>query len=265
MVTVSAFCGWICRRFCNTDADGYITTNESSWFRVNYTRKVQHFMAYLVPLLLPTPASCDCEGPLETFWSQWLTIGTFALMIKPVRESLDFFMLQFNSLDRPEDRPNTLEWILVGNIIPGSLMILFFKWLYPVDNQDLVLIFVFVTGIGDGLAEPVGITWGAHKYKASGFQMPIIQDDDGRIQFRSFMSSTSYTRSYEGSACVFLSGMLFTSMNYMYFDNSTQFWVCFWLQGPLMAVAEAISPHTMDTPFLMGLGGLSIYCILLWF
>merc|ERR1719334_3061394 len=33
----------------------------------------------------------------------------FLVLIKPIRERFDFFMLQFNSLDRPEDRPNTLQ------------------------------------------------------------------------------------------------------------------------------------------------------------
>jgi hypothetical protein len=30
---------------------------------------------------------------------------------------------------------------------------------------------------------------------------------------------------------------------------------------PLMAYAEATSPHTLDTPFLMGLGGGALYVI----
>jgi dolichol kinase len=268
MIVVSMGCGMICRALCDIDDKGYIQTNESSWFKVNYTRKVQHFMAYLVPLIVQTPESCNCEGTLETFWGQWLTVATFALMIKPVRESMKIFMLQFNSLDRPEDRPETLKWILVGNIIPGSLMILFWKAVFPEANSNLVLIFVFVTGIGDGLAEPVGITWGKHKYQAKGFQFSykdvkeIVNGKEVTKKEMRFLSDTAYERSFEGSACVFLSGMLFTSMQHAYFNNSTEFWVCFWVQGPLMAYAEAVSPHTMDTPFLMGLGGLSIYLII---
>jgi len=89
----------------------------------------------------------------------------FLVLIKPIRERSTFFMLQFNSLDRPEDRPNTLSWIVGGNILPGCVMIIFFKWLLAMSGQqDMVFIFVFITGIGDGLAEPVGIYLGKHKY-----------------------------------------------------------------------------------------------------
>lgn len=55
-----------------------------------------------------------------------------------------------------QDRPNTLEWIIKYNIWPGELMIVFFAHLFAISGQrDLVYIIVFVTGVGDGLAEPV--------------------------------------------------------------------------------------------------------------
>jgi dolichol kinase len=254
MILVSVCMGLICRAFCAVDESGYIQTNVSSWFKVNYTRKVQHFCAYFIPLVITVPASCNCNGSLETAWGQWITIMCFMIMIKPIREAPvigTFFMLQFNSMDRPEDRPETLKWIVAGNIIPGTLLILIWRHLFMAISphySDLVLIFVFVTGLGDGLAEPVGIWLGSHQYKV-----------------RSCTSDRKYTRSWEGSACVFMSGMIFTAYEYEHFANSTQFWVCFWLMGPIMAIAEATSPHTMDTPMLMGCGGLIIYVCLLLF
>jgi hypothetical protein len=48
MVGVSSLGGLLCRRFCDVDSRGYILTTTSSWFKVNYTRKLQHFAAYLV-------------------------------------------------------------------------------------------------------------------------------------------------------------------------------------------------------------------------
>lgn len=55
-----------------------------------------------------------------------------------------------------QDRPNTLEWIIKYNIWPGELMIVFFAHLFtPSGQRALVYIIVFVTGVGDGLAEPV--------------------------------------------------------------------------------------------------------------
>ncbi len=69
------------------------------------------------------------------------------------------------ALDRPEDRPNTLSWIVGGNILPGCVLIIFFRWVYQFTGQgDMTYIFLFITGIGDGFAEPVGIYLGKHKY-----------------------------------------------------------------------------------------------------
>ena len=97
--------------------------------------------------------------------------------------------------DRPEDRPHTLKWIIAGNIAPGLILLIFFRWLFDLTTQgNLVFIIVFITGIGDGLAEPVGITWGKHKYSTQGCFSP-----------------RKYTRSWEGSACVFLSGTYYTA------------------------------------------------------
>ena len=153
----------------------------------------------------PCCAVCTA-GPLTLAWGNWFTLLGFLVLIKPIRERTTFFMLQFNSLDRPEDRPNTLSWIVGGNIIPGCLMIIFFRWfalqppnscfrlsmitlasqlhssfaclscsahslcvllrrLYSLSgHEDMVYIFVLITGIGDGLAEPIGIYLGRHKY-----------------------------------------------------------------------------------------------------
>ncbi|ETV93949.1 hypothetical protein H310_12284 [Aphanomyces invadans] len=229
MMIVSMIGGLICRMFCSVDSNGYIITNKSSAFKVNYTRKLQHFAAYMVPLVMHT----NFHGPLALAWGDFFTMIGFLVLIKPVRESLSFFMLQFNSLDRPEDRPHTLKWIIAGNIAPGLFILMFFKWLFA-ENGDLVYIIVFITGIGDGLAEPVGIMWGKHKYKTT-----------------ACFSTRAYTRSWEGSTCVFLSGMIFPALQYADFDSFAQVLVSMIVLPPTMAYAEAIAPHTMDTPVLM--------------
>lgn len=239
MLAVSTIGGLICRYFCEVDQFGYILTNKSSKFKVNYTRKLQHFAAYMVPLVIKT----DFHGPLALAWGDFFTLIGFLVLIKPVRESCSFFMLQFNSLDRPEDRPHTLKWIIAGNIVPGLVILLFFKWLFG-DYGALTFIIVFITGIGDGLAEPVGITWGRHKYKTRGC-----------------FSSRKYTRSWEGSACVFLSGLLFPAMQYADFANFHQVLAAMLILPPTMAYAEAVAPHTMDTPVLMIGCGSILYAI----
>ena len=37
-------------------------------------------------------------------WGVWVTLIGFLVMIKPIREAVPLFMLQFNGLDRPEVR-----------------------------------------------------------------------------------------------------------------------------------------------------------------
>eukprot|EP00808_Paulinella_micropora_P012916 g4247.t1 len=217
MMAVSLVGGAVCRRFCDVDSEGYIITNKDSWFKVNYTP-----------------------------WGDWFTLMAFLVLIKPIRERSSFFMLQFNSLDRPEDRPNTLNWIIAGNILPGLILIILFRFLYSYKGQQhLAYIFIMITGIGDGLAEPVGMWWGRHKYLTA-----------------SFTGGPMYQRSLEGSACVFLSCMIFCTTFWYAFANERQYWACMVLLAPLMTWAEATSPHTMDTPFLMGLGGLVILIVI---
>ncbi|KAL4147445.1 hypothetical protein PRNP1_011201 [Phytophthora ramorum] len=239
MMVVSLFGGIICRCFCDVDEKGYIMTNKSSKFKVNYTRKLQHFAAYMVPLVIKS----DYSGPIALAWGDLFTMLGFLVLIKPIREHSKFFMLQFNSLDRPEDRPNTLKWIIVGNIAPGMFILMFFKWLFAAQGA-LTFILVFITGIGDGLAEPVGITWGKHKYKT-----------------RSCFSKNKYTRSWEGSACVFVSGLVFPALQYAAFDNFWQVLLSMLILAPTMAYAEATAPHTMDTPVLMIGCGVILYAI----
>ncbi|GAB9476455.1 hypothetical protein Gpo141_00013520 [Globisporangium polare] len=239
MMFVSLLGGIVCRYFCDVDEKGYIITNKSSKFKVNYTRKLQHFAAYMVPLMMKSEVS----GPLPLAWGDFFSMLGFLVLIKPIRERSKFFMLQFNSLDRPEDRPHTLTWIIAGNIAPGMLIVLFFKWLFA-DHGNLTFIIVFITGIGDGLAEPVGIAWGKHKYKT-----------------RSCFSKNKYTRSWEGSACVFLSGMIFPALQYADFGSFTQVLLAMLILPPTMAYAEATAPHTMDTPVLMIGCGVILYLI----
>jgi dolichol kinase len=248
MCVVSLCGGALCRCYCKADENGYIVTSKSSWFKVNYTRKFQHFAAYAIPLLIKT----DVPGwpQLHLVWGDFFTLLGFLVLIKPMRETFPPFMWMFNSLDRPEDRPNVLLWIIGGNILPGLCMIVFFNWLFSgfgADQQQLVMIFVLVAGVGDGLAEPVGIYTGKHKYAT-----------------RSCTSTEKYTRSYEGSTCVFITTFLFIEAYWWAFPTPFQFWLLMAVLPIVMTIAEATSPHTMDTPLLMGLGGFLIYSTLRW-
>lgn len=92
MMLVAIIGGLTCRYFCPTDEYGYITTSKHSIFKVNYTRKFQHFAAYMVPLVVKYKSSVT--GPIIDAWGDWFTMLAFMLLIKPVRENFSFFMLQ---------------------------------------------------------------------------------------------------------------------------------------------------------------------------
>eukprot|EP01062_Namystynia_karyoxenos_P063242 TRINITY_DN56054_c0_g1_i1.p1 TRINITY_DN56054_c0_g1~~TRINITY_DN56054_c0_g1_i1.p1 ORF type:complete len:546 (+),score=130.23 TRINITY_DN56054_c0_g1_i1:94-1638(+) len=265
MMVVSWLGGMLARRFCKQDEKGYLDTNPGSWFKVNYTRKIQHFAAYIIPLFMSNGLTngatrTPSEQMMITAWADWFTLLGFLFLIKPVREMRNpigtFSMIQFNSLDRPEDRPNTIGWIIWGNILPGLACILAFDWLYQFlgYQKGLTMIFVLVAGVGDGLAEPVGVYLGRHKYKVSSIGAPVeeVPQEDGTV----IRMQTKYTRTLEGSACVWWSTLLFVQMYVHCFPTMTPFWIAVAVMPPLMTFGEAYAPHTLDTPVLMGLGGI---------
>ena len=228
--------GMLCRHYCNIDKKGYITTSKNSWFKVNYTRKIQHFAAYLVPLLSPPTAPL---GILPHLWESLFVLFMFLVLIKPVREFSAFFMLQFNSLDRVEDRPNTLKWIVLGNMLPGLLIITVFKQLFEtyLSLPLLASVVVLTVAIGDGFAEPVGIYFGKKKYVVPSWNL-----------------KNRYVRSYAGSACVYIAAILFLVLFKHQFANPMEFWTSMILFPPIMTLSEAFAPHSMDTPIMMLIG-----------
>ncbi|KDO32577.1 hypothetical protein SPRG_03051 [Saprolegnia parasitica CBS 223.65] len=231
MLVVSTLGGLVCRFFCIVDDHGYVMTTRNSVFKVNYTRKLQHFAAYLIPLLRPI-VRATAAPTLEMAWAYYCTLACFLLLIKPLRERSRLCMLQFNALDRPEDRPHTLKWLIAGNLVPGFGLVTLFSAVF--ENVSFLLLIVLIVCIGDGLAEPVGIAFGRHKYLTS-----------------SCLSQRRYTRSFEGSAVVFLSTLTLPAVMYASFASPTQVFATMALLPPVVTYAEAKSPHTVDTPILM--------------
>ena len=250
LVSVIALLGGIvCRKFCATDEKGYIIYTRPTKFKVNYTRKLQHFAAYLAPLINPFGKH---EGLLPHLWETLFVMLTFLLLIKPLRENIRLFMLQFNSMDRPEDRPHTLKWIILGNLLPGLLLSVYFQYFFEkiLNEPSLVMIVVIAVSIGDGLAEPVGMYLGKHKYTVPAWNF-----------------KRRYTRSYAGSACVFLTTLIAVIAFHGDFHTMRQFVAAMVILPPLMTVAEAIAPHSMDTPVMMlsGYTVLAGICCWGWF
>ena len=66
----------------------------------------------------------------------WVTLIGFLVMIKPIREAIPVFMLQFNGLDRPEvsyDGRATYLWAVpkLSRAIFESVTSLYCGWVIP--------------------------------------------------------------------------------------------------------------------------------------
>ena len=149
----------------------------------------------------------------------------------------------FLSFDRPEDRPNTLLWlstqITVGFLILIPIIIYFFTFGYG----DLILIPILVNGIGDGLAEPVGVRFGRKKYKTY-----------------ALFSKKTYERTFEGSACVYFTSIIVIIFFHSGFTSS-EFISVLIIFPIVMTLAEAFATHTWNTLFLFFFGFLTIYIV----
>ena len=216
-----------------------------SGVKVNYTRKVNHFAIFFLPVFI------DKQFDAETFTnfvylaiSAVITTVSLLMFYEPIRKLIPPYQLMFEGFDRPEDRPYTLVWIWT-QFAAGFAVMLPMIWLFGQWGLgSLVLIPILINVVGDGLAEPVGIRFGKHEYKT-----------------RALFTEKEYVRTLEGSACVLITGLIVVAIHYEYF-TMTQFVLSMLLVPLLMTLTEAYSPHTWDTPFLMFTGYVSLLLIM---
>jgi phytol kinase len=211
--------------------------------KVNYTRKVNFFALYAIPFVVDRLIPHQ-----QTLGTVIVTSGLSAAMLvtlwKPIRSRVSLFQTMFISFDRPEDRPHTLLWLSTQILAGYAVLIPMSKIFARYGMSELIFIPLIIHGIGDGLAEPVGVRFGRHKYST-----------------RTFLSRAKrHTRSYEGSACVFVSGVLAVAAFHGSFTPVE-------LMGALLTVpilttlAEAWSPHTWDTPYMFLVSGASLFAV----
>ncbi|AIQ12426.1 diacylglycerol/polyprenol kinase family protein [Paenibacillus durus] len=213
--------------------------------RVNYARKIVHFMSFITPMAIEVivKSSTGYNAPIFIV-GLLLNCLIMLIYIKPIREKSVFVQRMFTSFDRPEDRPHTLLWLntqLVAGYIVLAPCFLFFQ---SIGYGTLAFIPVLINGLGDGLAEPVGIRFGKHKYRVN-----------------ALFTKKKYTRSIEGSLCVFLSAVLLLLVFSSSFTG-IQLIVALLVLPIAMTLAEAFSPHTIDTPFILIVGYAFLYMIL---
>ena len=211
--------------------------------KVNYTRKIFQFTLTVFSINLARQIPFDASLYTAVL-RPVLLLATVALMMKPIRDRSSFISTAFLSIDRPEDRPFTLVWFSTQVVATYCAIIAMVVLLSLYEKQTLIYITAICAGIGDGLAEPVGVRFGKHKYKT-----------------RALFTDKKYTRSIEGSLCVFVSG-IFAILLMSGQLTSTEVLVGLLIIPIVMTLAEAFSPHTWDGPFLYLAGGLSTVLVL---
>lgn len=210
--------------------------------KVNYTRKIGHFSLFFIPVYLDRVFFY--QKTLDLIIISYLIFFTILLIyVKPMRERSYLIDLMFKSFDRPEDRPHTLLW-LITQVVAGYMvifpMIILFSYY---DLRHLILIPILITGIGDGLAEPVGVRFGKHRYPVN-----------------ALFTDKKYYRTLEGSACVFITSIVIIAAYHASF-SLPQFIAALIFMPIVMTLTEAFSPHTWDTPTLFLAGYLLLFGI----
>lgn len=208
---------------------------------ISYTRKVTHFFSFFLPFGLS--ALIPFEKTLTTYiFTFCAAFIAFVPLVEKIRNISCMWPLRlaYASFDRREDRPLTLLWAVTQALMVYAVMLPCILALEAMDDASYVLIPLIVTGIGDGLAEPIGKTVGYHKYRVT-----------------AMCTRKQYTRSIQGSLMLVVSGVAVVSVMYgLGLMSLTQFLVAFFVVPVPMAIAEAKSPHSWDNPFLLLVGGL---------
>jgi phytol kinase len=210
--------------------------------RVNYTRKIVHFSLFFIPALLRSVF--PYQDSLEHFIIGCvIAIVSLIIYIRPIRENVSVVGTMFLSIDRPEDRPHTLWWLFTQ--VLAGYMIFIPSVIFFAQNglAGLIWIPLLIIYFGDGLAEPVGVRFGKHRYETY-----------------AFFSKKKYVRTLEGSACVFFATLIVIAVFHSSFSQK-EFITALIVVPALMTLVEAFSPHTWDTPTLLLAGYGALYGI----
>ncbi len=210
--------------------------------KVNYTRKIMHFSLFFIPIYLDQVIFYEKTLPLIVI-SCLVFTAILLVYIKPLRERSALISLMFKAFDRPEDRPYTLLWlftqVVAGYVVIVPMIVLFSYY----DLQRFILLPLLITAIGDGLAEPVGVRFGRHRY-----------------QVNALFTRKKYFRTLEGSACVFIASLALIAAHHAAFSPA-QFVAAMVIVPVVMTLTEAFSPHTWDSPTLFLAGYLILFGI----
>lgn len=195
-------------------------------WKVAYTR-------FLTQIMLIACTQCILYGKtMLRVYSIWYLCYFFFVSILPMVKRWRLLHVLFVSFERPEDRPNTVLWILLQLAGIFGVQIALQTWLYPlIQTMKELKWIVICSHIGDALAEPVGRYVGGPVY-------PV---------WHMCGTSRRYFRTVSGSLMVW-----FLSVAGVYFCRHTftgiQFSALAIVYPIFITFVEAMSPHTLDGP-----------------
>lgn len=222
--------------------------------KINYIRKLalrpwRKLKPYVIPLVLVgvlglQEASSNAVVTTIIMFTFLDVLKTIATEWNIIRRKVPLLKRAFLAWDRIEDRPYTLRFDIMEDVLRFAVYLPFICMFGK--KALLVLIPQFINEFGDGLAEPVGIRFGKHKYRTRS------------LWYKGKFWSGNFERSLEGSAAVFVVSIIALFIFREQLDP-TAFWILIATLPISMTVAEAISPHTNDGPALAFVG-----CSMIW-
>ena len=136
--------------------------------KINYTRKLGNLLKvpkYFVADFFPDFTSTALSMTTALAINQTLFC---AMYYRRSREKIPFFSYVFLSQDRREDRPDTLIFQVTEDILRYAIYFPFKLLVVDrIQRPSIIFIPIAVNNIGDGLAEPVGVAFGKHKYSTT--------------------------------------------------------------------------------------------------
>lgn len=208
------------------------------WFhaRVAYTRKLMHFVTFALPWVLQQSFGLQADLRIAIL-AAFLVPLHMLIFVEPIRRRSTIVATMFSGFDRPEDRPYTLWWMVSQYAAVYFVYAALYGGMIYRNTTGWMIIPLMVMAIGDGLAEPVGVRFGKHPYTTTALN-----------------GTRKYRRTWEGSACVFITGLIVVLACSPWF-TTRQLLVTLAVIPISGAVLEAKAPHTWDQPvMLLGMG-----------
>jgi phytol kinase len=210
--------------------------------RVNYTRKLMHFVTFFLPWAIQQSFGFEKSAGVAVLAACVVPLHLL-LFVKPMRRRYPIVAAMFRGLDRPEDRPYTLRWLMTQFAASYTVYALLYAAMIGRGVTEWMIIPLLIIGIGDGLAEPVGVAFGRHSYVVSALN-----------------GERYYRRTWEGSSMVFLAGVFTLIACYTHF-SPLQLAAALLVIPITATLAEAVAPHTWDAPIMLLVMGLELLAI----